>query len=158
LWAVRCQDEKGDAMGKRGIAIECDEKPTAGRTVLLVEDEAPLRVVIARNLMQHGHRPIAVDSVGDAIAAMTTRLPDVMLLDVNLPDGTGWDVLRWLRTIHRKVAVIICSAIPPSPQLLAEFRPDAVVLKPFSITVLMHLIATSGVGERPSVSAGESAT
>jgi DNA-binding response OmpR family regulator len=145
-------------MGKRGIAIERDEKPTASRIVLLVEDEALLRRVIARNLTQRGHRPIAVDSVRDAIAVMTTRLPDVMLLDVNLPDGTGWDVLRWLRTIHRKVAVIICSAIPPSPQLLAEFRPDAVVLKPFSITVLMHLIATSGVGERPSVSAGESAT
>lgn len=144
-------------MGQRGIATGGDGIPAASRTVLLVEDEAPLRRVVARNLAQRGHRPIAVDSVGDAIAAMATRLPDVVLLDITLPDGTGWDVLRWLRAIHRTVAVIVCSAIPPSPHMLAEFRPDAVVLKPFSIAVLMQLVATSGVGERASVPAGEPA-
>jgi DNA-binding response OmpR family regulator len=144
-------------MGKCGIATERDGEPTVRRTVLLVEDEAPLRRVIARNLTQRGHRPVAVDSVGEAIAALATCLPDVVVLDISLPDGTGWDVLRWLRNLHRTVVVIICSAIPPSPHMLAEFRPDAVVLKPFSIAVLMQLVATSGAGERGAVSAGEPA-
>ncbi len=116
-----------------------------GRTVLLVEDETPLRTIIARNLVQRGHRLIAVDSVGDAITEMTTRLPDVVLLDVNLPDGTGWEVLRWLRAVHHHVAVIVYSAVPPSTKRIAEFRPDAVLMKPFPMDSLVELIATVGV-------------
>ena len=96
-----------NATGNRRYAAPC----------CLWRTEAPLRRVIARNLTQRGHRPIAVDSVGEAIApALATRLPDVVVLDISLPDGTGWDVLRWLRTIHRPVVVIICSAIRPHPR------------------------------------------
>ena len=116
----------------------------AGRTVLLVEDETPLRRIIARNLIARGHHLIAVDSVGDAIAAMTTRLPDVVLLDVNLPDGTGWEVLRWLRAVRHHLAVIVYSAVPPSAKRIAEFRPDAVLTKPFPMDSLVALIATVG--------------
>ena len=129
--------------------LRVDEHARAtGRTVLLVEDETPLRTIIARNLIRRGHRLIAVDSVGDAIAAMTTRLPDVVLLDVNLPDGTGWEVLRWLRAVHHHVAVIVYSAVPPSTKRLAEFRPDAVLMKPFPMDSLVELIATVGLPDR----------
>lgn len=117
----------------------------AGRTVLLVEDETPLRTIIGRNLTRRGHRLIAVDSVGDAIAEMTARLPDVVVLDVNLPDGTGWEVLRWLRAIRHHVAVIVYSAVPPSAKRLAEFKPDAVLTKPFPMDCLIELIATVGL-------------
>ncbi len=122
-----------------------DQARVTGRSVLLVEDETPLRTIIARNLVQRGHRLIAVDSVGDAIAAMTTRLPDVVLLDVNLPDGTGWEVLRWLRAVRHHVAVIVYSAVPPSTKRIAEFRPDAVLTKPFPMDSLIELIATVGI-------------
>ncbi len=115
------------------------------RAVLLVEDETPLRTIIARNLARRGHRLIVVDSVGDAIVEMTTRLPDVVLLDVNLPDGTGWEVLRWLRAVHHHVAVIVYSAVPPSTKRIAEFRPDAVLTKPFPMDSLIELIATVGL-------------
>ena len=123
-------------------------KLTPGRTVLLVEDEPALRTIIARNLTQRGHRLISVDSVGDAITEMTTRLPEVVLLDINLPDGTGWEVLRWLRAVKHTVAVIVYSVVPPSQKRLAEFQPDAVLMKPFPMDSLVELIATVGRGER----------
>lgn len=126
--------------------------PSRNRTVLLVEDETPLRMIIARNLTQRGYGLISVDSVGGAIAEMTTRLPDVVLLDVNLPDGTGWEVLRWLRAVHHHVAVIVYSAVPPSTKRIAEFRPDAVLTKPFPMDSLVELIATVGL---PDHAAGE---
>ncbi len=119
-------------------------EPATCRTVLLVEDELPLRAIIARNLTQRGHRLIAVDSVGDAIIEMTTRLPDVVLLDINLPDGTGWEVLRWLRAIKHHVGVIVYSAVPPSQKRLLEFHPDAVLMKPFPMDSLVALVATVG--------------
>lgn len=125
------------------------------RTVLLVEDEHPLRTIIARNLAQRGHRLIAVDSVGDAIAEMTMRLPDVVLLDINLPDGTGWEVLRWLRAVRHEVPVIVYSAVPPSPKRLMEFRPAAVLMKPFPMDSLIALVSTVSRTTQPPVIAAE---
>ena len=115
-----------------------------GRMVLLVEDEPPLRTIIARNLIARGHTLVAVDSVGDAITAMGVRLPDVALLDVNLPDGTGWEVLRWLRAVGQRVPTVVYSAVPLSQKRVAEFQPDAVLLKPFPMDSLVELIATVG--------------
>lgn len=121
------------------------------RTVLIVEDEDLLRMIITRTLSESGHCLIAVDSVGEAIAAMTARLPDVVLLDVNLPDGTGWEVLRWLRAIRQHVAVIVYSAVPPSTKRCAEFRPDAVLTKPFPMDCLIELVATVGLSTPAAV-------
>jgi DNA-binding response OmpR family regulator len=124
----------------------------AGRDVLIVEDERPLRMIIARTLARQGHRAEAAGTVADAIAAMAARLPDVLLLDINLPDGTGWEVLRWLRGGKYRVPAIICSAVPPSPKRVAEFHPDAVLLKPFPMECLLDLVAT--VGEEPALTGG----
>jgi DNA-binding response OmpR family regulator len=121
---------------------------TNARTVLLVEDETPLRTIIARNLEQRGYQLTAVGSVRDAIDRITTTLPDVIILDVNLPDGTGWEILRWLRTMDRRPAVIVYSAVPPSRKRVAEFHPDAVLMKPFPMDCLLDLVATVGSDEQ----------
>jgi DNA-binding response OmpR family regulator len=120
----------------------------SARSVLLVEDEAPLRTIIGRNLEQHGYRLTAVASVREAIAHMAATLPDVIVLDINLPDGTGWEVLRWLRAVDAHPAVIVYSAVPPSRKRVAEFHPDAVLMKPFPMDCLLDLVATVGSAER----------
>jgi DNA-binding response OmpR family regulator len=118
-----------------------------GRAVLVVEDERPLRMVITRTLARQGHRPIAVETVHDAIAELTARPPDVVLLDINLPDGTGWEVLRWLRSAGLHTPVIVYSAVPPSAKRVAELHPDAVLTKPFPMDCLLDLVATIGAVE-----------
>src|SRR5438309_6830580 len=87
---------------------------TTARTMLLVEDETPLRTIIARNLEQRGYHLTAVASVCEAINQIMATLPDVIVLDVNLPDGTGWEILRWLRAADTHPAIIVYSAVPPS--------------------------------------------
>ena len=115
------------------------------RTVLLIEDETPLRTIISRNIKERGYRLLAVDSVGEALVKMMVQIPDVIVLDVNLPDGTGWEVLRWLRAVNQRPAVIVYSAVPPSAKRVAEFKPDAVLMKPFPMDCLIELIATVGL-------------
>jgi DNA-binding response OmpR family regulator len=100
--------------------------------------------MIVRTLARHRHRLIAVDTVRGAIAEMTERLPDVVLLDINLPDGTGWEVLRWIRTTGLRLPAIVYSAVPPSPKRIAELHPDAVLTKPFPMDCLLDLIASVG--------------
>ncbi len=76
--------------------------------------------------------------------AQAVRHPfDVLLLDLNLPDQTGWDVLRWMDATAaglgppRKPRVIIITAAHPAQRRLEEFRPDALLIKPFPIDALL---------------------
>src|SRR5689334_526112 len=66
------------------------------RNVLVVEDDPRLRLVLARNLASRGCRVREAASAEEALLALRADPPDLMLLDINLPDRTGWDVLREL--------------------------------------------------------------
>jgi CheY-like chemotaxis protein len=121
--------------------------------ILVVEDEAPLRRIIVLNLVRRGHTVIEAENVAsaqEALAAFQAQF-DVILLDLNLPDHTGWDVLRSLERpvadlSHKESepptspAVIIITAIRPVRSRLEEFHPSAVLLKPFPIEALLRLI------------------
>jgi two-component system OmpR family response regulator len=101
--------------------------------VLLVEDEAPLRLVIARNLTSRGLEVREAAKVVDALEALNTAVPDLILLDLNLPDRTGWDVLRDLRRRNLDVPTIVVSAVRGNQSRLDEFHPMAYLPKPFPL-------------------------
>jgi DNA-binding response OmpR family regulator len=63
----------------------------------------------------------------------------VLLLDVNLPDQTGWDVLRAMRGTAIP-PVIVLTALRPAQSRLATFQPAAVLLKPFPIEAMLQLV------------------
>ncbi len=108
--------------------------------VLLVEDEQPLRHILARNLSRRGYLVTEAGSAAEAIAVLRAGSPvDVLLLDINLPDSTGWDVLRAM--VGTKLPpVIVLTALRPVRRRLEEFRPAAVLLKPFPIDALVRLV------------------
>lgn len=110
------------------------------RRVLLVEDEPTLRRVIARNLTSRGVSVHEAATASEAIAAASAQAPDLLLLDINLPDHTGWDVLRELRRRGREVPTIVLSAVRVSQQRLDEFQPLAYLPKPFPIDALLRLV------------------
>ena len=108
--------------------------------VLVVEDEAPLRLVIARNLTSRGVQVREAATAGDALQAVSAELPDLLLLDINLPDRTGWDVLRVLKQRNVQVPTIVVSAVRVSQGRLDEFHPLAYLPKPFPIEALLRLV------------------
>ena len=110
------------------------------RRVLLVEDERTLRSVIARNLVSRGLDVHEAATAQEAIELATTAHPDLLLLDINLPDQTGWDVLRELRRRSTEVPTIILSAVRVSHNRLDEFHPLAYLPKPFPIEALLRLV------------------
>jgi CheY-like chemotaxis protein len=112
----------------------------AGRRVLLVDDAPTFRAVIARILASHGYAVREVGSVADALAAWREERPDWLLLDIDLPDRTGWDVLRELSDAGQSVPTVIVSAVRVSAARLAEFRPLAYLPKPFPIEALLRLL------------------
>ncbi|MDE3094765.1 MAG: response regulator [Chloroflexota bacterium] len=113
--------------------------------ILLVEDEAALADVIARNLRARQHDTAIAASAGEAIAAMEERWPDVLILDVNLPDLTGWEILRRLTVLDRsRLRVIVISAAPISPKRIEEFQPLRILQKPFPISALVRMLSEGG--------------
>ena len=121
--------------------------------VLVIEDEAPLRRIITLNLARRGYTVAEADSVASADEALAATVEpfDAILLDVNLPDKTGWDVLRHLPETAReheatgesglhRPHVIVIAAVRPVQARLDEFHPDAVLVKPFPMDVLARLL------------------
>jgi DNA-binding response OmpR family regulator len=122
----------------------------AYRRILLVEDEATLRGIIARNLTARGCTVREAATAADALTELAAGLPDLMLLDINLPDRTGWDVLRHLKAEGSEVPTAIISAVRVSQDRLDEFKPLAYLPKPFPLEALLRLVGeeeTSEVGE-----------
>ncbi|MCC6236122.1 MAG: response regulator [Dehalococcoidia bacterium] len=117
------------------------------RRVLLVEDEPTLCRVIARNLTAHGHEVTTASSVEAAREALEGQAFDVMLLDIDLPDGTGWEVVRHLREVGRDLPFVVVSALRVHPERLDEFRPLAYLPKPFPLDALLRIAAGEGAHE-----------
>ena len=109
-------------------------------TILVVEDEATLRQVITRNLEARGHAVLGAETATEALRQLSDFRPDLMLLDINLPDRSGWDVLRELREHGIQVPTVIVSAVRVSPARLEEFRPLAYLPKPFPLDALLRLV------------------
>jgi DNA-binding response OmpR family regulator len=110
------------------------------RRILIVEDEPTLRRVIGRNLTARGLLVSEAATAAAAISAVLAERPDLMLLDINLPDHTGWDVLRTLRSRGVEVPTVVVSAVRVGQNRLEEFRPLAYLPKPFPLEALLRIV------------------
>lgn len=121
--------------------------------VLVVEDDSTLGHAIVRNLIARKYDAVSVGSVAEALAALERTSPELVLLDIDLPDGSGWDVLRAVRARDgAPAAVIVLSALRPNPRLIEEFGCFGQLEKPFPMESLLRLITQSlnhAKGEAP---------
>jgi DNA-binding response OmpR family regulator len=117
------------------------------KLVLLVEDEATLRRIIACNLVARGHQVVEADSARDALARLNEDEPDLLLLDINLLGRSGWDILREIRRQGKNVPAVIVSALRLDPARLDEFGPLSFLPKPFSLEALLRIVAAERLNE-----------
>lgn len=107
--------------------------------ILLVEDDTQLRNIVARNLSVAGYLVFQAASFKEALDRLEVK-PNLMILDINLPDATGWNVAGWLESMTSPVPIIVMSGLAPDPKQLKHFEPKAFLAKPFSIQELMNLV------------------
>jgi DNA-binding response OmpR family regulator len=129
-----------------------------GAHILLVEDDEVLRDLIERNLQIRGHDVRVAGDVQEALNYLRTSSFELIFLDINLPDKTGWDILRiaqeegvlltqQINSDEQKLPVVVLSAVRVSPRRMAEFHPLAYLPKPFPMDALLRL-ATEAVQRR----------
>jgi DNA-binding response OmpR family regulator len=140
----------------------------AGEAVLLVEDEAPTRAFLERQLSDDGFDVLAVDRGGRALELLEQAPADLVLLDVGLPDGSGFEVCRRLRegepgrAWNRDVPVIMVSERGDAIDRVRGFArgADDFVVKPFVYEELVArmravLRRAAGPPRRDRLSVGE---
>src|SRR5262245_29315565 len=66
-------------------------------TLLVVEDDVPTRTFLADNLSADGYEPLLADTLRDALRLLEARAPDLAIVDLALPDGSGLDLIRRVR-------------------------------------------------------------
>ena len=116
---------------------------TDGRgKVLVVEDDDALRPIVVRHLRGQGFTVTEATSAEAATTAFAGGLkPDAVLLDVNLPGDTGWDLLRGNAIVAAgSPPVVITSAGSVSPKRLMEFRCAGWLPKPFPMETLVDTL------------------
>ena len=84
-----------------------DRAPKAGHSILMVEDDWSLSVPYGRALEQNGYEIRVAENGQKAIEAAAAAPPDLLVLDLSLPDQTGFDVVRELRSAPATAALPI---------------------------------------------------
>jgi DNA-binding response OmpR family regulator len=107
--------------------------------VLIVEDDESLRQIVSRHLRAQGYDVDEASSAEGAAGAIEDGLrPGVVILDLNLPGDTGWDLLRGpALAAAGSPPVVIASATTVSPKRLAEFGVAGYLPKPFPLETLV---------------------
>ena len=117
------------------------------KTVLIVEDEKNIVDILRFNLQREGYRTLEAYDGKDGLDKAVSENPDLILLDVMLPQMNGFDVCRALRAQGSNVPVIILTAREEEADkvLGLEIGADDYITKPFS---MRELIARVGANIR----------
>ena len=112
--------------------------------ILLVEDDERLRAIEARYLTAAGYIVLEAAGFAEALDKLAIK-PNVVILDIYLPDASGWEVAGWLETQISSVPLIITSGSVIDPRKLRRFKPAAVLPKPFGMPELLGLVVKYAV-------------
>jgi two-component system, OmpR family, response regulator RegX3 len=106
---------------------------TAG-LVLLVEDESSIAEPFAQALARNGFEPLLAGTAGEALRLARENQPDVVLLDLTLPDGDGRDVCRELRRASDVPIIMLTARGTVTDRIVGlELGADDYVVKPFAV-------------------------
>src|SRR5215475_7981250 len=128
-------------------------------TILVVEDEQAITEPLAEALEREGFNATVAGTAAEAMERAGNRLPDLVLLDIGLPDGSGLDVCRELRR-QTDVPIIMLTARGSEADRVAglELGADDYIVKPFSAREVIARVravlrrsapAPSGDGHEP---------
>ena len=110
----------------------------SGPLVLVVEDEPPMRKFILASLGSHGYRVLEAGRASEAVALLTSHNPELVLLDLGLPDGDGIALARQLREWTRVPIIVISARGREDDKVEAlDAGADDYLTKPFGVNELL---------------------
>lgn len=119
---------------------------------MLIDDDADILKVLKANLEFHGFKAVTAESWHEGREAFSSFNPDLLVLDVMLPDGDGFDICRTIRQDHPSVPIIMLTAKDKiSDKVMGlEGGADDYVVKPFETLELIARIKARLRRSRPA--------
>jgi CheY-like chemotaxis protein len=116
------------------------------RRILIVDDHEPGVALIERLLELDGHKVRAAGSLADAERALAEEQPAMIVLDLNLPDGSGLELTRKLKAHPgtAEIPILACTAavMPADERQALEAGCDAYVSKPIDLRRFQTIVAS----------------
>lgn len=110
-----------------------DEDSRVAKRVLVVDDEPEIREILEGYLRKESFDPVAVGTVEAALSEIEQRPPDLVVLDIGLPDGSGFDVLRKTNETRRIPTIVLTTRSEEVDRIVGlELGADDYLAKPFS--------------------------
>jgi hypothetical protein len=125
------------------IIQEDDMKVTAGTKILIVDDEKDLVEMLAYNLERKGHKTIKAYDGFEAWEKIESEMPDLLILDLMMPNLDGWELCRLVRRSQSKavkemgILMLTARAMPEDRVYGLEIGADDYLTKPFSLNELI---------------------
>lgn len=112
--------------------------------IVIVEDDKDLNSGLCKALKSEGRNIVSCENLKTARDQIFLSAPDLVLLDINLPDGNGLDLLKEIKKEGLKVPVILLSANDTDVDVVRglDLGADDYVTKPFSLSVLRARVNT----------------
>jgi DNA-binding response OmpR family regulator len=117
--------------------------------IMVVDDEPNLRTLYQLEIENMGHDVVSISNGREAVKAVYQYNPDLIVLDLNMPQGDGMDFLSWLMCNHLGIPVIIYSAYSHYKSDFMTWGAEAYLIKSSDLTELkkeidklLHLIPT----------------
>ena len=109
--------------------------------ILIVEDDRPVRSLISMALKSRGYQQEAVSNGQEAVLAMTGHPPDILILDLGLPDMDGNDIIKMVREWSQLPIIVVSARSDERDTIDAlDYGADDYLTKPFSVEELLARI------------------
>ena len=107
--------------------------------LLVVDDEAELRSLLAEYFGRHGFRVTTAANAAEARLSVTTEVPSMAIVDINMPGENGLSLARWLRQTQPRIGLLMLTTASESVDRIVglELGADDYVPKPFEIRELL---------------------
>ena len=110
------------------------------RPILLVDDDPAIRDVVRQVLVDHGFRVVEAQGGAEALRAIDTEPPAMIVLDVQMPGIDGPALARELRTRLRRVPLVILTGVADPKREADRCNAEAYLRKPFDADDLVRLV------------------
>lgn len=111
------------------------------KKILLADDDSSVRETLRRVLESEDYDVVTSGTGRETGAKFIEELPDLVLLDLNMPDRDGWEVFELINSTHPLVPVIIITAKPHQYNHASDVGVDAIMEKPLDLPCLLNTIA-----------------
>jgi DNA-binding response OmpR family regulator len=115
--------------------------PVMKKRILLADDDPGIREMLGRVLESEQYEVVLAGTGREAVAKFAAHLPDLILLDLNMPDLDGWEAIDRITRTHPFASVIVITARPKQYEQAAGMFIDALMEKPLDLALLLAAIA-----------------